>query len=581
MYKLASWNIRGLNNPYKKSEVLGWIKKNKLDLVALLEVKLHENKWCDAISKCRPDELWKADFSSIDGGWARIMLLRNGVTTRISNIVKNDYFMSCEVDVEEKKFGLIVVYASNNNRDRIRTWIDIEQAASKFNVPWICIGDFNCVKDQKDKLNGKRVRESDMLDFRNFLTRSGLQDLPASGYHFTWSNNHDVNVDRIWCKLDRALGNDLWFKKMEDAQALFLPPGISDHSPVIVHWGDEKRLVRNFRYCNFWEHLDDYNEAIRRTWNTGNKCKNLFMLQTKLQMMKKMLKQNFVGRTRGMDERMNTARAALMDPQINSESNPNDSELCALERKLALDFRKIKYNQFLFNKQRTNAQWIKEGDANTKFFHSLLKTRRNRNSINQITLQDGSTSTDIDIIKHEFSVYFRDLLGRAKDCCPVDADVVAQGPAVTEEQCRMLVRAVNDKEIWLVLSSMGNDKAPGPDGFSASFFKKNWSIIGKELCEGVRHCLRHNAMPKGVNAAYIALIPKSSQASKPEDYRPISCYNITYKIVASLIAGRLKEVLPFIINQAQGAFVKDQSIVDNICLAQQLFNGYGRRNISE
>ncbi|CAM8975760.1 unnamed protein product [Rhodiola kirilowii] len=128
---------------------------------------------------------------------------------------------------------------------------------------------------------------------------------------------------------------------------------------------------------------------------------------------------------------------------------------------------------------------------------------------------------------------------------------------------------------------MGNDKAPGPDSFSASFFKKNWGIIGKELCDGVSHCLRHNAMPKGVNAAYLALILKNNQASKPEDYRPISCCNITYKIVACLVAGRLKEVLPCIINQAQGAFVKDRSIVDNICLAQQLFNGYGRKNISE
>ncbi|KAL9690571.1 hypothetical protein QQ045_010974 [Rhodiola kirilowii] len=140
MYKLASWNIRGLNNPCRKSEVLGWIKKNNLDLVALLEVKLHENKWCDAISRCCPDELWKADFSSIDGGWAHIMLLWNGATTKICNIVKNYYFVSCEVEVENKKFGLIVVYASNNNIDRIRTWIDIEQTAVKVPIGRIIRG---------------------------------------------------------------------------------------------------------------------------------------------------------------------------------------------------------------------------------------------------------------------------------------------------------------------------------------------------------------------------------------------------------------------------------------------------------
>ncbi|KAL9661414.1 hypothetical protein QQ045_026238 [Rhodiola kirilowii] len=262
-----------------------------------------------------------------------------------------------------------------------------------------------------------------------------------------------------------------------------------------------------------------------------------------------------------MDKRVNETRAALMEAQSKVENNPMDSGLCADERRLVMEFRKIKYNQFLFNKQRTNAQWIKEGDANTKVFHGLLKSRRSRNSINQITLQDGSVSTDSAIIKHEFSMYFKELLGQAKECTPVDSGAVEQGPVVNGEKCRALVRGVTDKEIC--------------------FFKRNWNIPGKELCDSVRHCLRNNDMPKGVNAAYIALIPKSSQASKPEDYRHISCCNVTYKIVASLLAGRIKEVLPSIINPAQGAVVKDRLIVDNICLAQQLFNGYGKRNISE
>ncbi|KAL9691413.1 hypothetical protein QQ045_011835 [Rhodiola kirilowii] len=170
MYKIVTWNIRGINNPYKKSEVLCWIKKNKLDVVAMLEVKLHENKWAEAVTKCSPDESWKADFSTIDGGWAQ---------------------------AENRRFCLIVVYASNNQRDRKQMWNEIEKAGDKFNGCWICMGDFNCVKDQKDKLNGNRVRETDTTDFRTFLASSGLQDLPASGYHYTWSNNHVNSADRI------------------------------------------------------------------------------------------------------------------------------------------------------------------------------------------------------------------------------------------------------------------------------------------------------------------------------------------------------------------------------------------------
>ncbi|CAM8904265.1 unnamed protein product [Rhodiola kirilowii] len=581
MYKVATWNIRGLNSPYKKSEVLGWIRKNRVDVIALLEVKLREDKWADAVSRCRPDESWNAEFSSIEGGWARILLFWNGSTTRISNIRKYYQFVACDVEARTRRFGLILVYASNNQTDRKKLWEDIEAVGNNFSGCWLCMGDFNCVKDQREKLNGNGVRDQDTLDFRKFLVNTGLHDLPANVCHFTWSNNHSNPEDRIWCKLDRTLGNESWLMDMEDAQVTFQPPGISDHSPVIVYWGQEIKINKSFKYCNFWENLEDYEEAIRSSWSTGNKSRNLFMFQSKMKNVKIMLKQNFVGRIRGMDKRVNDVRDALIHAQSKAELYPNDAGYREDECRLVLEFRKMKYNQFLFNKQRSKVQWIKEGDANTKFFHNVLKSRRARNIINHITLNDGSVSADRDVIKQEFVKYFKELLGQAGPCSSLVAEDVAQGPAINGEQCRLLVRGATDREIWTALNSIGNDRSPGPDGFSSSFFKRNWGILGRELCDGVRHCLRNNALPLGVNSAYIALIPKSSQASKPEDFRPISCCNVIYKIISSLLASRLKEVLPDIIDPAQGAFIKERLIVGNICLAQQLLNGYGRKNISE
>lgn len=34
--------------------------------------------------------------------------------------------------------------------------------------------------------------------------------------------------------------------------------------------------------------------------------------------------------------------------------------------------------------------------------------------------------------------------------------------------------------------SLGNDKAPGPDGFTAYFFKRSWSIIGQEVVKAIQ-----------------------------------------------------------------------------------------------
>ena len=48
---------------------------------------------------------------------------------------------------------------------------------------------------------------------------------------------------------------------------------------------------------------------------------------------------------------------------------------------------------------------------------------------------------------------------------------------------------------------------------------------------------------KGINTSYIALIPKVASSSSFNDYRPISLLNGLYKIIANILATRLKEVM--------------------------------------
>ncbi|KAL9677556.1 hypothetical protein QQ045_005789 [Rhodiola kirilowii] len=111
---------------------------------------------------------------------------------------------------------------------------------------------------------------------------------------------------------------------------------------------------------------------------------------------------------------------------------------------------------------------------------------------------------------------------------------------------------------------MRNDKAPRPDGFSAGFLKKNWLLIGRELCQSIRHFFKYNDMPTGINLATLALIRKTDQATKLEDFSPISCCSVVYKIITYILADGLKSVLPDLIDIAQGAFISDRSIVDDL-----------------
>ncbi|KAL9672188.1 hypothetical protein QQ045_028438 [Rhodiola kirilowii] len=83
-------------------------------------------------------------------------------------------------------------------------------------------GDFNCVLSRHEKRNGTTVREGDIHDLKKFVNRKGLLDLDQGGCFYSWNNNSKNAVNRVWCKLDRAMGNERWFEEFLDAKAIFM-----------------------------------------------------------------------------------------------------------------------------------------------------------------------------------------------------------------------------------------------------------------------------------------------------------------------------------------------------------------------
>eukprot|EP00253_Pinus_taeda_P007428 PITA_07428 len=71
------------------------------------------------------------------------------------------------------------------------------------------------------------------------------------------------------------------------------------------------------------------------------------------------------------------------------------------------------------------------------------------------------------------------------------------------------------------------------------------------------------------NSAFLALIPKEKGATDFGRFGPISLCNTSYKLITKSIANRLKNVLPDIIPENQGGFIKGRKILDNIVLVQE------------
>ncbi|XP_010544463.1 PREDICTED: uncharacterized protein LOC104817082 [Tarenaya hassleriana] len=131
-------------------------------------------------------------------------------------------------------------------------------------------------------------------------------------------------------------------------------------------------------------------------------------------------------------------------------------------------------------------------------------------------------------------------------------------------------------EVQKTLTSMPNNKAPGPDGYPKEFYVNTWSIVGDGLVKAVQEFFSSGQMLGQINATMISLIPKRTGADSLSDFRPISCCNTIYKIISSILASRLKPILEKLISRNQAAFLKRRLMLENILLAAELIRDYNR-----
>ncbi|XP_042983363.1 uncharacterized protein LOC122312776 [Carya illinoinensis] len=346
-----------------------------------------------------------------------------------------------------------------------------------------------------------------MREFREVLSDCRLRDLGYVGSRFTWSNRRGEE-DLVKERLDRFLANSLWCDMFPNLRVTHGVAAYSDHIPL---WLDtegalfRRRSRRLFRFEAMWVGESECSSIIER--------KNLATAKRRLQCLEE------------------------------NDSGPHRLE----EHKQAcIEVQKWLERDELMWKQRSRVKWLREGDCNSRYFHSKASTRRRKNSIMQLQDEFGiwQKGEQMDVLITE---YFQTLFTAADR---VDMEDVLSGveARVTAEMNVELLKPYVAEEVEVALKQMHPSKAPGPDALNSGMF------------------------PSGLNHTFITLIPKKASPSKVADFRPISLCNVLYKILSKVIANRLKRVLPDIISDSQSAFVPGRQISDNVLIAYELLH---------
>lgn len=167
--------------------------------------------------------------------------------------------------------------------------------------------------------------------------------------------------------------------------------------------------------------------------------------------------------------------------------------------------------------------------------------------------------------------FFRNLYEKDAEVFPHEM-LELVNERISEEMNQRLTKPFEAEEVSNALFQIGPLKAPGPDGFPARFFQKNWDVLRDDVVKGVLGFFDNGILPEGVNDTVIVLIPKSKDPQSLKDYRPISLCNVLYKVISKCLVNRLRPLLDEIISETQSAFIPGRLITDNATIAFECFH---------
>ena len=198
------------------------------------------------------------------------MLWKNSINLSVESFSKNHIDSIIDKGSNEA-WRFTGFYGEPDAQKRKESWDLLCLLNRRFDLPWLCAGDFNEIVSSLEKLGGSSRSPIQMQLFREAIDECGFIDLGFTGSQYTWQR-HFSNGHSIWERLDRCLANNDWLIKFAGSKVHHLHCSTSDHIPMlIVPNGIEfARPSKPFRFEEMWLSDKGCDETIAAVWTNIN-----------------------------------------------------------------------------------------------------------------------------------------------------------------------------------------------------------------------------------------------------------------------------------------------------------------------
>ncbi|MCI16652.1 transposon TX1 putative protein, partial [Trifolium medium] len=182
---------------------------------------------------------------------------------------------------------------------------------------------------------------------------------------------------------------------------------VSDHCLILLKYDDFDWGPKPFRFNNHWLKNSGFQKVVEETWgSTMVAGRKGFIAKEKLKRLKGSLKvwnKEVYGKVDAKIEELTNSieilevkceNVGLSEDELGNRKEFFDHLWLLLKSKDSLEF------------QKSRSRWLREGDANTAYFHACVDSRKKANSIVDLK-KDGSWLVKPGEIKEEIVSHFR------------------------------------------------------------------------------------------------------------------------------------------------------------------------------